>query len=85
MQLDGFLRFLDGSVEIALADFFRVLVADGVERNQLGEVVLVALFFLQGSVDIGQVAVVVDVVACRERMPPARLRCVLLRGTGSDE
>ena len=62
MLLDGFLGLLDGTVEVALAQVAALLVAYGVQRNQLGVVVLVALLLLQISVDEGLRTVEVGVV-----------------------
>ena len=53
VALDGLLCLLHGLVEIPLSQFSRRLVADRVERNHLGEVVLVALLFLERAVDVG--------------------------------
>ena len=46
VQLYCLLTFLYSTVEVALAQLAAVLVADGVERYHLGEVVLVAVLFL---------------------------------------
>ena len=81
VALDGLLRLLHGLVEISLSQFSRRLVADRIERNHLGEVVFVALLFLERAVDIGQVTIIIGIIAGRERMIPARLRRVLLGGT----
>ena len=79
MQLDGLLAFLNGLVEIAFAGLAVLLVANGVKGNNLGEVVFVGVFLLKRAVDVGHGAVVIGVVACVERMPPAALRGVFLR------
>ena len=52
VQLDGLLTLLDGAVVVRLAYLSAALVAHGVERNDLGEVVFVALLFLQRGVNI---------------------------------
>ncbi len=80
VEFYGLLAFLYGAVEISLSDFAAILVADGVERNKFREVVLVAVLLLQRTVNIGERAVVIGVVARLERMPPASLRGVFLRG-----
>ena len=77
VQLDGLLAFLYGALEVALANLLAAFVADGVERNHLGKVVLVAVLLLQRSVDICHRAVVVGVVFRVERVPPAGARRVL--------
>ena len=71
VQLDGLLAFLDSPVEVALAQLLAAFVGHGVERNDVGEVVLVAVLLLQGPVDVGLRAVVVGVVFRVERVPPA--------------
>ena len=52
VQLDGLLTLLDGAVVVRLAYLSAALVAHGVERYNLGEVVFVALLFLQRGVNI---------------------------------
>ena len=52
VQLDCLLTLLDGAVVVRLAYLSTTLVAHGVERNDLGEVVFVALLFLQRGVNI---------------------------------
>ena len=81
MQLDSLLAFLDGLVIVALADFLRLLVANRVKWDNLGEVIFVAVFFFQRSVDIGLGTVVVSIVTSIERVPPTALRSILLRRT----
>ena len=81
VQFDGFLTLLDGPVEIGLAQFAAALVAYGVEGNEFGEVVLIAVFFLQRTVDVGQRTVVVGIVTGIEGVPPTGLGGILLRGT----
>ena len=75
MQLDGLLTFLDGLLVVSLADLLRLLVANGVEGNDLGEVILVAVFLFQRGVDVGKSAVVVSIISSIERVPPTALRC----------
>ena len=77
--MDGLLAFLDGTVEVGLADFPAVLVAHGVERNLLGIVVLVSRLFLQRTIDIGECNIIIGVVLCIKGVPPSALRCILLR------
>ena len=79
VQLDGFLAFLYSSVEIALSDFAARLVAHGVERNNLGEVVLVAVLLLKRAVDIGERAVIISIVTGLEGVPQPCLGRVFLR------
>ena len=45
--MDGFLAFLYGTVEVALADFTTVLVAYGIEWKLLSKVVFISHFFFQ--------------------------------------
>ena len=77
--MDGLLAFLDGAVEVGLADFPAVLVAHGIERNLLGIVVLVSRLFLQRTIDIGECTIIIGVVLCIKGVPPSALRCILLR------
>ena len=79
MQLDGLLTLLDGAVVVRLAYLSAVLVAHGVERNKLGEVVLVAFLLLKRGIDIRQRAVIISVITRLERVPPACARGVFLR------
>ena len=79
MQLDGFLTFLDSSVEVALTQLLAGFVANGIERNDFCKVVFVSVFLLHGAVDVGQCAVVVGVVACIEGVPETGLGRVFLR------
>jgi hypothetical protein len=85
MELDGLLGFLDGPVVLTFTDLTAVLVADGIEGQQLGIVVLVALLLLQVTVDEGLLTIEISVVSCVECMPPTRLRIVLLSRTGQGE
>ena len=82
VELDDFLALLDGLVEVAAAELPALLVADSVEGNDLGEVVLVAVLLLYGAVDVGELAVIEGVVFGFERMPRTALRSILLRRTG---
>mgnify|MGYP003523790771 FL=1 len=84
MLLDSFLTFRDGPVEVAFTYLAAALVAYCVERDDFGIVVLVVLFFIQRTFDVGQCTIVIGVVARSERVPPTALGGVLLRGT-SDE
>ena len=79
VQLNGFLTLLDGAVEVALAKFAALLVANGVEGNYFGEVVFVALFLFERTVDIGQGSIIIGVILGVEGMPEARLRRIFLR------
>ena len=83
MQLDGLLRFLDGPVEISLTQRAALLVAHRVEGNQLGIVVLVAVFLLQTAVDKGLRTIKISVVSGIERVPPTALCGIVLRRTRS--
>ena len=47
VQSDGFLCFLYGPVEVAFAELAALLVAHGVERYHLGEVILVAILLFE--------------------------------------
>ena len=81
MQLNGLLTFLDGFLVVSLANLLRLLVANGVEGNDFGEVILVAVFLFQRGVDVGKSAVVVSIISSIERVPPTALRSILLRRT----
>ena len=85
VHLDGFLRLLNGLFELALAYLTAVLVADGVEGEGLGIVVLVAFLLFEVTVDEGLLPVVVDVVFGIKCVPPSRLGRVVLGGTGCQE
>ena len=80
MELDGLLAFLDGTVEVRLSQLTAALVANRIERDDLRVVVLVALLLFQRTVDIGQRAIIIGIVARSERMPPTGLGGVFLRG-----
>ena len=77
--MDGLLAFLDGAVEVGLADFPAVLVAHGIERNLLRKVVPVAFFLLQRPVDISHGTIIIGIVSGIKGMPPPALRRILLR------
>ena len=79
MELDCLLAFLDGFVEVAFTYLLALFVANGVERYYLSEIVLVATFFLERTVDICLIAVVHDIVFRLKRMPTPSLRSVFLR------
>ena len=51
--MDGFLAFLDGTVILPLANVPALFVANRIEGNQFGIVVLVAFLFLEVSFDKG--------------------------------
>ena len=78
MLLDGFLRFLYGARKIALAKVATLFVAYSIEWNQFREVVLVAVFLLDSTVNKGLLTIEVGVVTGVERMPPSGLWRVLL-------
>ena len=82
--LDGLLTLLDGALETAGAELARAFVSHGVERDHLRVVVLVALFLGQRAFDVGQRPIIIGIIARGERVPPARLRRVLLGGTGTE-
>ena len=63
---------------MAFADVAAFGVANGVERQLFGVVVLVAFLFLDIAIDEGFLAVIEGVVAGIEGMPPSRPRGVLL-------
>ena len=75
---DGFLRLLYRPVVVALAQFAAAFVAHRIEREHLREVVLVAFLLFQTSVDVGQFAIIIGIIACIERPPPTGLGGVLL-------
>ena len=79
VQFDGFLAFLNGSVEVAAPEALAVFVAYGIEWYDFGVVVLVAVLLLERTVDIGEGSVVIGVVFGSERLPKTALRRVLLR------
>ena len=80
VKVDGFLGFGDGNVEVRLAQFSACLVANGIERDYFGEVILVAGLLLQRSFYIGLRTIVVDIVTGVESLPPARTGCILRAG-----
>ena len=82
MLLDGFLHLFHRAFEVALAQCAALLVAHGEEWQHFGEVVLVALLFLQSTVGIGQRPVVVCVVFGVKRLPEAAPGRILMRRTG---
>ena len=81
VQLDGFLGLLDGLVKATLTQFAALLVGHGVERDELGVVILVAVFLGQRAVYVGQRTIIIGVVSGIERVPPPRLCRILLGGT----
>ena len=46
-----------------------LFVANGMQRQHLGEVVLVAFLFLKSAVDIGQLTIIIGIVSCSKRLP----------------
>ena len=79
--VNGFLAFFDGTVVVTLTYFTATLVGNGVEWNLLGIVVLVACFFLQRGINIGECTIIIGIVSGVEGMPPSALRRILLRRT----
>ena len=80
MQLYRLLAFLYGAVEVAFSRLAVVLVAHGIERNHLGEVVLVVVFLLKRTVDVCKRTIIISVVPRLESVPAACLGGVFLRG-----
>lgn len=70
MACNGLLGFLDGPVKIGFTEFTATLVANSVEGNHLGEIVFVALFFFQATVNIRLCTIIIGVIPGIERMPP---------------
>ena len=75
------LRLLYGTVEVGLAQFAACLVANRVEGDKLGEVILVAVFLFQTSVYVSLRAIKICVVVCVEGMPPTTLGRIFLSRT----
>ena len=75
---NSFLSFLNGTVVVCLAEITACLVADSIQRNHLGEVVLVAFLLLQRTVYIRLCAIKISVVFGIESMPEPGARCVFL-------
>ena len=84
MALDGFLGFLNGGVELTLAQLHAALVAYGVERDDFGEVVFIPLLLGKRTVNICLGTVEISVVTGIESMPPTALGGVFLRRTSAD-
>ncbi len=74
------LALLYCAVKTGLADVAACLVAHNIHRYQFRKVVLVALLFLQRTVDKRLTAVIERVVTGVERVPPASAAGVFLRG-----
>ena len=72
VQADSFLTFGNGEVVVGLSYGATLFVADGVERQLFGEMVVMFVFFFQRSVDIGHRGVVVDIIFRVKRLPPSR-------------
>ena len=85
MHFDGLLHLLHRAVEVALAQRAALFVANGIEWQYLGVVVLVAFFFLQGTVDIGLRAVEVGVISGGKRLPGAADTCVFVCRTSGHQ
>ena len=68
----SFLTFGNGEVVMGLSYGATLFVADGVERQLFGEMVMIAILFFQRSVDIGYRGVVVDIIFRVKRLPPSR-------------
>ena len=79
MLVDGFLAFLDSTVEVGFTQIAAVPVAYGIERNLLRKVVPVAFFLLQRPVDISHGTIIIGIVSGIKGMPPPALRRILLR------
>ena len=84
MHLDGLFRLLDGAVVLTLANLTAVLVADRVEGEIFGIVVLVTFLLFEITVNKSLLTVEVDIVAGVECVPPARLGRVVLGGAGGE-
>ncbi len=80
VELDGLLRLENGLVEIGLAQLLAILVAHRIEGDNLGVVVLVACLFLQGTLDVGLLAIKIGIVTGMKRVPPPGSSCILLGG-----
>ena len=85
MQLNGLFAFQDSALEVALAQLFAALVGHGIEGEKFGIVVAVAVFFLQHTVYISHVSVVVNVITGVESLPPPAACRVLTGRTGSEQ
>lgn len=85
MQLDGLLAFLDGTVEVALAEAAAFGLADGVQGYDFGKIVLVAVLFFKRTVDVRHRTIIISIVPRGKRMPPTALRSVLLGRTPGGE
>ena len=72
VQANSFLTFGNGEVVMGLSYGATLFVADGIERQLFGEMVVIAILFFQRSVDIGHRGVVVDIIFRVKRLPPSR-------------
>lgn len=81
MQRNGLLTFRNSRFEITLARCTRLLVAYQEYGQQLCIVVLMTTYFGLFAFDVGLRTVEEYVVACRERLPKARTRRILLSRT----
>ena len=73
VALDGFLHLLNRSLVMRFAYVATQFVANGVKRQQFGKVILVALLFLQISIQKGHVTVIIGVIAGVEGVPEPAL------------
>ena len=80
VALYGFLAFLYRSVVAGFPQLTAAFVANSIERNQFSEVVFVAIFLFQRTVNIGQRTIVIGIVMGVEGLPPACAGGVLATG-----
>jgi len=85
VQLNGLLALENSTFEVAFAKFFAALIGHGVEGQKLGIIVSVAVFFLQHTVYISHVSVVINVITGVESLPPTTACRVLTGRTGSEQ
>ena len=81
VKTDCLLAFLYGAVEIGSPEVAAVSVPDGIKRQHLCEIILVAGFFLKRAVDVCQRTIIISIITGVERMPPTALRRILLGRT----
>ena len=72
VQANSFLTFGNGEVVVGLSYGATLFVADGVERQLFGEMIVMFVFFFQRCVDIGHRGVVVNIIFRVKRLPPSR-------------
>ena len=78
IELDDFLRLLDGSVVVSLAQFPAALVGNSIQGNQLRTVVLVAVLLLQATLNKGLRTIIIGIIASSKRLPETTRRRILL-------